>query len=138
MTPARYLMDSSVWIQVLAKKALATLEARVDSFLAQGVAATTGLIRLEVLSGVPAAEEWHRVSNFFSAMETIIVSEEHWDLAAEIGFRLRRQGITIPNTDLLLGALAIREDVTLVHQAHHFDALALHAGLKVESYLPAA
>ncbi len=48
---------------------------------------------------------------------------------------LRRRGVTVPFTDLLVAAVAAGAEAVLVHRDRHFDSIAAHVGLKVESHV---
>lgn len=135
MRAERYLVDTSVWLEVLPPgRGSDTLRQRVDQLLAADLVATTGMVRLELLGGARTQEEWHHLGDLLSALHPLPVDEEHWEEAAQWGFRLRRQGVTVPFTDLLIGAVALREGAVVVHRDHHFDLMATHLGLQVESY----
>ena len=58
-----------------------------------------------------------------------------WHKAFELGFNLRRKGITVPHTDILIAACALQSGSTLVHADAHFDMMAEHAVIKVESFV---
>ncbi|NIN91393.1 MAG: hypothetical protein GTN76_10205 [Candidatus Aenigmarchaeota archaeon] len=58
-----------------------------------------------------------------------------WDLAYEMAFNLRRKGVTIPYTDILIASAAIKEDIILLHADVHFDQVARHSKLRVESFV---
>jgi predicted nucleic acid-binding protein len=59
------------------------------------------------------------------------VDDETWQEAAQMGFQLRRQLVTVPFTDLIIGAVAIKSDTV----ALHIDLMAQQISLNVESYL---
>lgn len=101
------------------------------------MAVTTGMVRLEVLAGARSPQDWARLVKYLAALPDLRVADEHWDSAANVAFRLRRQGISLPHTDLLIATVAILEEATIVHQDKHFDVLAVRTPLKVESYVPA-
>ena len=82
-----------------------------------------------------AEQEWDRLRDYFSALHQLPVEEETWQEAAQMGFQLRRQGVTVPFTDLIIGAVAINSDTVLLHRDRHFDLMAQHLPLHVESYL---
>ena len=63
--------------------------------------------------------------------------ENHWQRAARMGFQLRREGITVPFTDLLIAAVALESGAVLLHRDRHFDYIASQSTLKVESVLSA-
>jgi len=50
-----------------------------------------------------------------------------------MSFELRRKGITVPYTDILIAACALRTESTVVHADAHFDLMANHVSLKVQS-----
>jgi len=131
-----YLVDTSVWLEVLPpRRGAQALRDRVDELLAADVVATMGMVRLELLGGARSEEEWHRLSDLLSALHPLPVGDQHWEEAALMGFRLRRQGIAVPFTDLLIGAVAMSADAVLVHRDRHFDLIASHLPLRVQSYV---
>ena len=132
-----FILDTSVWLEVLpAGRGTAELRARIDALLSADLVATTGMVRLELLGGVRSQEEWTRLSELLSALHNLPVVEEDWQGAASTAFRLRREGITIPFTDLLIGEVTLRSEAVLIHRDRHFDLLASRIPLRVESYLP--
>jgi predicted nucleic acid-binding protein len=52
------------------------------------------------------------------------LEDEDFDLAAGIGFDLRRLGRTVPSTDLIIAACAIRARAELLHVDDHFADIA--------------
>lgn len=135
MPADRFLVDTSVWLEVLPSGGGdGPLRQRVDDLLAADAVATTGMVRLELLGGARTAEEQARLGGMLSALHHIPVEDSHWEAAAELGYRARRSGVTLPFTDLLIGAVAIRADAILVHRDRHFDLLATQSALKVESH----
>lgn len=138
MTDEFYLIDTSVWLEVLPSGNVnASLEQRVDGLLGADLVAITGMIRLELLGGARSEREWERLDRLLEALHPLFVEENHWQRAARIGFQLRRQGITIPFTDLLIAAVALETQSVLLHRDRHFDYIASHSALKVESLVSA-
>lgn len=131
-----YLLDTSVWLDVLPPGGTnADLRVRVDALLNADQVATTGMVRLELLGSTRTEQEWDRLREYLSALHQLPVEEETWQEAAQMGFQLRRQGVTVPFTDLIIGAVAIKSDTVLLHRDRHFDLIAQHLPLHVESYL---
>jgi predicted nucleic acid-binding protein len=48
---------------------------------------------------------------------------------------LHKKGITVPYTDILIASAALYSKATLLHADIHFDLIAKHTQLKVESFL---
>lgn len=133
-----YLLDTSVWLDVLpASGTNIELRGRVDSLLQQDRVATTGMVRLELLGGARSEQEWNRLRDYLSALHQLPVEDDTWQEAAQMGFQLRRVGVTVPFTDLIIGAAAIHSNAVLLHRDRHFDLMSEHLSLIVESYLTA-
>jgi hypothetical protein len=131
----RYLVESSAWISVLRSKPVEPLRRRIDELLQQGVVATTGMIRLELLGGAKTRAEFDRLAFVTQGLDQLSADDSTWLRAAELAFALRRQGITVPNPDMLIAAVAIENNATLVHADAHFERIAQHSQLKTESYV---
>ena len=133
-----FLVDTSVWLEVLpAGRGTPSLRQRVDALLAADWVATTGMVRLELLGGARPQREWDRLSDFLYALHHLPVEKDHWQEAAHMSFQLRRQGISVPFTDLIIGTVTLKSDAVLVHRDRHFDFIASHLLLQVESYVTA-
>ena len=134
----RFLVDTSVWLEVLPPgRGNDTLRSRIDSLLAADLVATTGMVKLELLGGARTEQEWHRLEELLAALHSLEVTDDHWREAAQLGFRLRRLGVVVPFTDLLIGAMALAQGAVVVHRDRHFDLIAANSALRVESYVPA-
>ena len=138
MRDSLYLVDSSIWLEVLARgRQTPELRRRVDQLLEQDRVATTGMVRLEVLGGAGSEQEYERLKGLLLALHQLPVVEESWSDAARLGFRLRRQGVTVPFTDLLIATIAMQAGAVLLHRDRHFDVIAANSQLAVESHVPA-
>jgi len=131
-----YLLDTSVWLDVLPPAGTnADLRVRVGELLAADRVATTGMVRLELLGAARTEQEWNRLRDYLLALHQLPMEEETWQEAAQLGFQLRCQGVTVPFTDLIIGVVAIISDTVLLHRDRHFDLMARHVPLHVESYV---
>ena len=136
MQSSLYLLDTSVWLDVLPPGGSdLELRERVDALLTADRVATTGMVRLELLGGARSEQECERLKDYLSALHQLPLEEETWQEAAQMGFQLRRQGVTVPSTDLLIGAVAVKSNAVLLHRDRHFDLMAQHLPLKVETYI---
>lgn len=61
------------------------------------------------------------------------VQDEIFLKAAVMGSKLRRKGVTVPSTDLIIAASAINSKSILYHIGNHFDMIAEHIDLKVRN-----
>ena len=129
------LVDTSAWIFALKKNFLLPLKEKIDFLLRDGLILTFGMIKLELLGGTKSEKEFARLKNRLDALYEIPADQSLWDEASELAFMLHRKGITVPYTDILIASAALYSKTTLLHADIHFDLIAKHTELKVESFL---
>jgi len=131
-----FLVDTSAWLFALKKDPNPELKSRLDSLLRENAICIMGIIKLELLGGTRTQREFSRLKRRLDALPYISIEESSlWDLAFEMTFSLRRKGLTIPYTDILIATAAIKEDVILLHADMHFDQVARYSKLRIESYV---
>ena len=133
-----FLVDTSAWILALRKDFLPVVKDRIEHLLKENAIVTIGLVKLELLGGTNTEKEFQRLRSRLDALDTVECDLLLWQEAADLAFRLRRKGITVPYTDILVAAGALKIQATVVHVDAHFDLLHEPAGLKVESFVDAA
>jgi predicted nucleic acid-binding protein len=138
MRDESFLVDTSAWILALRKDYLPAVKDRIDQLLGENTVLTTGIVRLELLGGIKTEDEFRRLKNRLDALDGIMSDDSLWDKACELSFQLRRKGCTVPCTDILIATCALNAESTLVHADAHFDLMAGHLGLKVESFVKVA
>lgn len=136
MSASRYLVDTSAWLDALqGTPGRDALRARVRELLVADQVVTTGAVLAEVLRGARDEAEYRRLESMLGSLQRLQTEEEHWDAAARLGFRLRRRALTVGIADLLIATVAMGVGVTVLHANRHFDAIARHAPLLVESHM---
>lgn len=130
-----FLVDTSVWIFALRKQYIPSIKERVSRLLKDHVVLTSGMIKLEILGGAQSEKEFQRLKTRFDALDCVETNTSLWERAYALAFTLRRKGITVPYTDILIAACALTTGSTLVHADAHFDIMAKHSGLMVESFV---
>jgi predicted nucleic acid-binding protein len=130
-----FLVDSSAWLFALRKEFNPAIKDRLDLLLKENRVLTTGIIKLELLGGTKTEKEFQRLKMRLDALEESETGTSLWERAYDLAFQLRRKGVTIPYTDILIAACALAHDTTLLHVDAHFDRIAQFSHLKVESYV---
>ena len=59
------------------------------------------------------------------------MNEDVFKKASEMGFNLRRKGITVPSLDLIIATNAIVTESELIHFDKHYTYIAEHYPLKL-------
>jgi hypothetical protein len=127
------LIDTSAWIFALKKNFHPSIKERVEQILVESDVAITGIIALELLGGAKTEKEYERLKSRLDALYYIETTKSLWDAASKLAFDLKRKGVNAPYTDILIAASAMQEKAILLHADSHFDTIAKHSSLKVES-----
>src|SRR5688500_20205467 len=98
------LVDTSAWIEFFrGRDPVATA---VDEALAAGEAALCGPIETELRRGLLNARERKEVLPLFDACRFLDAPADLWVDAGDLGFALRRRGVTPKTLDLLIAVHA--------------------------------
>lgn len=132
-----FLVDTSAWILALRKDFLPDVKNRIGYLLKENAIITSGMIKLELLGGTKKEKEFQRLKSRLDALEMVETNTSLWERAYELAYSLRRKGIPVPYTDILIAASALMVDATIVHADSHFDLIAHHCDIEVESFVDA-
>lgn len=128
------LVDSSAWIELLRNTGHAshrTLRHHID---VGSALATTEPVVMELLSGARTQRDRARLKDRLLSLPVLHVrGMTDFEAAAGLYRGCRGRGGTVRKLiDCLIGAVAIRERATVLHNDRDFDVLARHTTLRVE------
>ncbi|MBA2416327.1 MAG: PIN domain nuclease [Geodermatophilaceae bacterium] len=128
------LLDSSAWVEFL-RATDSPVHRAVRHELAEGSAATTDAVLLELLIGPSGEDDALRLARMLAGCEQLSQdSPGDVESAAGLYRQCRRAGETPRSVlDCVIAAVAIRHDVALLHRDRDFDVLARHTPLRVVS-----
>jgi predicted nucleic acid-binding protein len=118
------LVDSSAFIEYYRPAGNPVARSLVAEAIAANRVAVNGIIRVEVVAFARTKTDRQRLESDFKAFHSLGLGPADFELAVDLGFRLRRRAVTVPATDLIVAASAIRSNATLYHLDTHFDAVA--------------
>jgi predicted nucleic acid-binding protein len=89
-------------------------------------------VRMEVLAGARNEQHLQQLRRLLARASVIPTGPIDYDVAATLYRVCRRQGDTVRKLmDCLIGAVAIRGGVAILHSDVDFDVLARHSNLKI-------
>lgn len=115
----RLLPDTCAWIDFL-RGADTPLAAAVEKALLDGSLVTCGAVLFELTQGIKNPAEEAVVLKAFAAIPVLELTREHWGEAGRLSARLRKQGQTLPLSDLLIAVLAKAYGVMVLTIDRHF------------------
>lgn len=130
-----FLIDTSLWITVLKKNPPEFIKKKVGHLLLEDTVAVTPIVKVELLGGTRDELEFQRLQKRLESLILLDINTDVWNKAARLAYDLRRKGITIPYTDIIIASVALQYDATLLHLDKHYDIIAGQTSLKIESFL---
>ena len=123
------IADSSAWI-VFQRDPDSTVGREMDLLLARGEIVMVGPVLAEILQGSRSERELAFFADHLSSLAFLEADQATWIRVGELGFELRRQGMTIALADLVISALATQSKIplyTLDQDFKRIPGLQLHA-----------
>lgn len=128
---SEYLVDTSVWVEFLRGEKTA-IKKRLEDLLDENRAAVSGIILAELLTGIANEKEQCFLEECFLGLPYLEATREIFATAGEMGATLRKKGITMPVSDLLIAALAKTHALTVLTLDNHFLTLARPLSVQME------
>lgn len=121
------LADTCAWIDFFSPAGGPLAEA-VGQALAIGGVRLCGVVLYEVAQGIRSERERRTLLPALEALDFLEMDRATWLRAAGISAALRRGGITIPMSDIVIASLALEHDLPVLTVDPHFSEV---PGLKV-------
>lgn len=121
METSNILVDSNVYIDLLRhrKDAAAVLHA----WAGERELVVCGMVRLEVLRGIRSLRLRAALAAFMDVMLNVPCDGRLWQEATDLAWALDRRGTTIPGTDALIAASALRLHAAVLTSDSHFACI---------------
>ena len=123
MNPEKILIDTSAWIVSFKKASDPQLKDLLKSSILSGMAVTAPIIILELLQGCRTVEERDSLKIKLESLDILSITQSVWEQAYEMAFSLRRKGVTVPTTDLIIAAAAVENNSIILHQDEHYEMI---------------
>ena len=125
------LIDTSAWIEFLRNTASPTCE-RVEEVLAHDIAVADP-IRMEVLAGARSEQHLIQLRRLLARGTILHTKPIDYDQASILYRQCRANRETVRKLiDCLIAAVAIRNDIAILHLDADFEVLARHTALRIE------
>lgn len=82
-----------------------------------------GIIKSELLHGALTDDEADNMIKAFTSFELVTIDEYDWEFVGLMLQTIRRQGFSLPVTDVLIAYLGIKYDIPVWTKDHHFKVV---------------
>ena len=114
------IADSSVWIE-FQNNPDSEAGAELDRLLANDEVVMVGPVLTEVLQGSRSESDLDFFASRLTALSFLETGQEVWVRAAELNYRLGRQGSMLSLGDLIISTLALHNDIPVYSLTGDFD-----------------
>ena len=118
MDQQKIIVDTSIWIEYFRNNE--KYVPLIEKNLSLENILITGLIIAELLHGVKGSREYEMLSGSIAAVPYVECVYEDWIKTGKILNDLKKKGISIPLTDVLIAAVAHRENAAVFTLDRHF------------------
>jgi len=116
------LPDTCAWIEYF-KPGASSLKQTLERLLLNDAVFVCGPVLYELTQGVKSDKEKNAVIEALKSLEYIEMSEDLWIKAGELSSSLRKKGKTIPFSDILIAAVAIENNLSVLTIDRHFEEI---------------
>lgn len=124
------LVDTSVWIEFFRKKG-SSISVRLREYMKLGKACYTGPIAIELYQGAKTRTEVKVLDELFETIKYIEITRYHYHKAGLISQQAARKGKTFSVVDMILAAVAQKENLLLFSLDAHFQDIARYCNLSL-------
>ena len=130
---SEFFIDSTIWIEFFRGKNKVVNDF-VLPLIDEDRIHYNGIILSELLIGATTEKEFNFLKSNFDGFKYLETDKNIFKKASRVGFRLRREGITIPLTDLIIAAHCIHYDLTIITTDPHFKLINKKLNLKLKFF----
>lgn len=116
------LPDTCAWIEYF-KPGASTLKQILERLLLNDNTFVCGPVLYELTQGLKSDKEKSAVLEALNSLGYIETSQELWIKAGELSLALRREGKTLPFSDILIAAIAIENSLSILTVDKHFEEI---------------
>lgn len=115
------MADTCIWIEYF--RTTSSTSEELKRLIREDHVVTTGMVILELLHGVKTPESKQLIKDAVLSLPFLETTLDSWLVAGEIEYTLRRKGITLPATDLILAAVAKVNNCSIFTNDSHFKEI---------------
>jgi len=124
-----YFIDTSVWIPYF-RDGGAEYGDFIDALIDENRVHINGIVLAELLTGARSPAEIDRLSLALAGLKLVPSGWDSFQSAGSNGWALKRKGISVPLSDVIISSDCIDHGLVLVESDKHYAAIAAHLPLK--------
>ncbi len=118
----KILVDTSIWINFFSQSSSRYGNALEELIVADQIV-YTGVVLAELLQGAKIEKEFKKIHDNFTVFPYLETTRQTWLSTGELSFSLRRKGITLPISDIVIACLARENNCHIFSLDQHFEKI---------------
>ena len=115
------LADTSIWIEFF--KPESPIGKRLESLIVKNSVRICGIVLFELLLGVKSEGEKTKILEALLNLEYVEMSKSLWQKSADISASLKKNGLTLPLSDIFIASIAIENNLSVFTLDSHFEQI---------------
>jgi len=124
-----YFIDTSVWIPYF-RDSGAEYGDFIDALIDENRVHINGIVLAELLTGARSSAEIDSLSLALAGLKFVPSDRDSFQSAGRNGCALKRKGISVPLSDVIISSDCIDHGLVLVASDKHYAAIAAHLPLE--------
>ncbi|MGB7294188.1 MAG: PIN domain-containing protein [Candidatus Aminicenantales bacterium] len=124
-----YFVDTSVWIPYF-REAGSRHGDRIDELIDDNRVHINGIVLAEILTGARNEAEFDRLASALAGLKFVPSGPVSFKSAGRNGCALKRKGISVPLSDVIIATDCIDHGLVLIEGDKHFEVISAHLPLK--------
>ncbi|MCX6572308.1 MAG: PIN domain-containing protein [Candidatus Aminicenantes bacterium] len=124
-----YFIDTSVWIPYFRESGSEHGDF-IDELIDESRVHINGIVLAELLTGARSSAELDRLASALAGLKLLPSDRASSESAGRSGFALKKKGISVPLSDIIIATDCIDHDLVLIESDRHYAAIAAHLPLK--------
>lgn len=124
-----YFVDTSVWIPYFLEGG-AEYGDFIDELIDENCVHINGIVLIELLTGANNQAEFDRLGLALAGLKIVQSDRKSFQSAGRNGFVLKRKGISVPLSDVIIATDCINHGLILIESDKHFAAISAHLPLQ--------
>ncbi len=124
-----YMVDTGIWIDYF-RNAHKERNDLIDSLIDENRVFTNGIILSELLLGARNENDFDALVSTMRGLNFVDIDQTGFELIGRNGFLLKKKGVSIPLSDLVIASNCIEHDLTLIDNDRHFKTISEYLKLR--------
>jgi hypothetical protein len=103
----------------------------IKELIEKDVVYINGIIQTELLKGAKSDKGYRTLKNSLNGLHFLEIDKYLYDCISEAAYKLRRKGISVPLTDLVIAIQSIENKLILIERDKHYKFIREHFDLEL-------